>query len=73
MNSKQQEADRVRMERAVCEAAADLRQATESAGRIAMYDERLAAWESACAAAKRAHDAMRGYMKEYGLAGEVDE
>lgn len=72
MNSKAQEADRVRMERALLGAGMDAKRALERAARVAPYDERLRAWEALADAASRANRALAWYMTEYGLLGEVD-
>lgn len=73
MDSKTQEADRVRMEQAVAGHAQDARHAIEAAQGIAMYDERLWAWNRAMAAVQLARQEMVGYMEKYGLVGEVGE
>lgn len=73
MNSKAQEADRVRMERALLGAGMDAKRALESTARVAPYDERLRAWEALADTASRARQALAWYMTEYGLMGEVSE
>lgn len=73
MNSKEQEANRVRMERALIGASMDAKRALERAARVAPYDERLRAWEELADTASRARRALTGYMTEYGLMGEVSE
>lgn len=74
MNSKQQEADRVRMERALLRAGMDAKRALDEAFRATKYDERLRAWEALSGATCRARDMLWWYMSDYGLFSEgVDE
>lgn len=73
MGGKAQEADRVRMERALLGAGMDAKRALERAARVAPYDERLRAWEALATAASRAHQALAWYMTEYGLMGKEGE
>ena len=73
MNSKKQEADRVRMERALIGASMDAKRALEATMRVTTYDERARAWERLAKVANAAHQTLTGYMEDYGLAGEVTE
>ena len=72
MNSKQQEADRVRMERALVSAGMDAKRALENTMRVTTYDERARAWGRLVKVANAAHQTLTGYMKDYGLVGEVE-
>lgn len=72
MNSKQQEADRVRMERALVSASMDVKQELELTMRVTTYDERARAWERLAKVANAAHQTLTGYMEDYGLVKEVN-
>lgn len=72
MNSKRQEADRVRMERALVSAGMDAKQELELTMRVTTYDERARAWERLAKVANAAHQTLTGYMEDYGLAKEVN-
>lgn len=73
MNSKKQEADRVRMERALIGASMDAKRALEATMRVTTYDERARAWERLAKVATSAHGKLTWYMEHYGLVGEVEE
>ena len=70
MNSKKQEADRVRMERKLIAAGMDVKRELDNTMRATTYDERARAWFRLSQLAHAAHIALTGYMKEYGLDGE---
>lgn len=72
MNSKKQEADRVRMERALIGSSMDAKRALEATMHVTTYDERARAWERLAKVANAAHQTLTGYMEDYGLVGEVD-
>lgn len=73
MNSKKQEADRVRMERALIGSSIDAKRALEATMHVTTYDERARAWERLAKVANAAHGKLTWYMEHYGLVGEVEE
>ena len=55
------------MEQRLLTGVRDVEQALADAQRVAPYDERLGAWAAVYVESGRAYDALRIYMKEYGL------
>lgn len=70
MNARQQEADRLRMERALMAAEHDIDHAWPEAGVVTPLGERAAAWQWIADTAGDAHRAITDYMSAYGLLPE---